>query len=69
MRWRSLRPPNVLLGETRQLCRSLVPFTLPYLGMASSMSAMRMVASSVVAARGPEQRAGSPGWLVYEDVA
>jgi hypothetical protein len=37
-RWRSLRPPNVLLGETRQLCRILVAFTLPTLGRASTMS-------------------------------
>ena len=28
----SPRPPNVLLGETRQLCRILVAFTLPDLG-------------------------------------
>jgi hypothetical protein len=34
----SLRPPNVSLGETRQLCRILVAFTLPTLGEASSMS-------------------------------
>src|SRR5450755_3117766 len=25
--WRSLRPPNVVLGETRQLCRILVALT------------------------------------------
>jgi hypothetical protein len=31
-RWRSLRPPNVLLGETRQPFRILVAFTLPTLG-------------------------------------
>src|ERR1039458_7860043 len=38
VRWRSLRPPNVVLGETRQLCRILVAFTAPCLGRASSMS-------------------------------
>jgi len=37
-RWRSLRPPNVLLGETRQPCRILVAFTLPTFGRANSMS-------------------------------
>ena len=38
VRWRSVRPPKVLLGKTRQLCRILVAFTRPYLGSASSMS-------------------------------
>ena len=37
-RWRSLRPPNVLQGETRQPFRILVAFTRPTLGRASSMS-------------------------------
>jgi hypothetical protein len=32
VRWRSLRPPNVVLGETRQLCKILVAFTRPRLG-------------------------------------
>jgi hypothetical protein len=37
VRWRSLRPPKLLLGETSQLCRILVAFTRPYFGRASSM--------------------------------
>jgi hypothetical protein len=44
-RWRSLRPPNVLLGEIRQLCRLLVAFTLPTLRSASSMSKTFAVSS------------------------
>ena len=36
MRWRSLRPPNVVPGETRQLCGILVAFTRPCLGRANS---------------------------------
>src|SRR5450755_3612329 len=31
LRWRSERPPIVLLGEIRQLARILFTFTLPYL--------------------------------------
>src|SRR5215218_11094257 len=37
-RWRSDRPPIVLDGEIRQVCRILLAFTRPYLGTASSMS-------------------------------
>src|SRR6202011_1436166 len=37
-RWRSERPPIVLLGEMRQFVRILLTLTRPYLGTASSMS-------------------------------
>src|SRR4029077_18901507 len=37
-RWRSERPPIVLLGEMRQWARILLTFTRPYLGTASIMS-------------------------------
>src|ERR1700685_2535007 len=37
-RWRSDRPPMVLLGAMRQWARILLPWTRPYLGTASSMS-------------------------------
>ena len=38
LRWRSERPPIVLLGAIRHWARALLAFTLPYLGTASSMS-------------------------------
>ena len=38
VRWRSERPPIVLLGEMRHCCRILLAFTRPYFGTASSMS-------------------------------
>ena len=38
VRWRSERPPIVLLGEIRHCCRILLTFTRPYFGTASSMS-------------------------------
>ena len=38
VRWRSERPPIVLLGEMRHWLRILLTFTRPYLGTASSMS-------------------------------
>src|SRR5471030_1516587 len=37
-RWRSERPPIVLLGAMRQWTRILLTLTRPYLGTASSMS-------------------------------
>ena len=37
-RWRSERPPRVLLGEIRHWPRILLTFTRPYLGTASSRS-------------------------------
>src|ERR1700712_3959492 len=37
-RWRSDRPPIVLLGAMRQWTRILLTFTRPYLGTARSMS-------------------------------
>ena len=38
LRWRSERPPIVLLGEIRHCCRTLLTFTRPYFGTARSMS-------------------------------
>src|SRR6201999_4161610 len=38
VRWRCERPPIVLEGEIRHSCRTLLTFTRPYLGTASSMS-------------------------------
>src|SRR3954471_22410516 len=38
VRWRCERPPMVLLGEIRHWTRTLLTFTRPYLGTASSMS-------------------------------
>src|SRR4051794_4934254 len=37
-RWRSERPPMVFEGEMRQTCKTLLTFTRPYFGTASSMS-------------------------------
>src|SRR3954465_10445389 len=37
-RWRSERPPIVLDGEMRHTCKTLLTFTRPYFGTASSMS-------------------------------
>src|SRR3954465_12967794 len=38
VRWRCERPPIVLLGEIRHWTRTLLTFTRPYFGTASSMS-------------------------------
>src|SRR3954462_14720237 len=38
VRWRCDRPPIVLLGEIRHTWRTLLTFTRPYFGTASSMS-------------------------------
>ena len=48
VRWRSERPPIVLLGEMRQVCRTLFALTRPYLGPPA-------------AGRTPSPWRGSPG--------